>query len=172
MRLSRRRRRSATRSRSCTTSSRDRPRPAQYDVIEFICCTTAPRRSTCRRQRLVCARLPRKSKPQKLGVLAACKNIMSAERWFAAAPARGDCPPALSVARQGRHTRSTWPSQSSGATLMAHASSICQRRHDLPRNTVSTLTVTSPAPSLTSLRSSMLSTCAQVVRCHSLTSHI
>ena len=33
---------------------------------------------------------------------------MSAERWFAAAPARGDCPPALSVARQGRHTRSTW----------------------------------------------------------------
>jgi len=55
VRLSRRRRRSATCSRSCTTSSRDRPRPAQYDVIEFICCTTAPRRSTRRRQRLVCA---------------------------------------------------------------------------------------------------------------------
>jgi|LauGreSuBDMM15SN_2_FD.fasta_scaffold07040_1 hypothetical protein len=28
-------------------------------------------------------------------LLAACKNIMSAERWFAAVPARGDCPPAL-----------------------------------------------------------------------------
>jgi len=55
VRLSRRRRRSATCSRSCTTSSRDRPRPAQYDVIEFICGTTAPRRSTRRRQRLVCA---------------------------------------------------------------------------------------------------------------------
>ena len=53
MRLSRRCRRNATCSRSCTTSSRDRPRPAQYDVIEFICCTTA--QNSPQTARLVCA---------------------------------------------------------------------------------------------------------------------
>ena len=110
MRLSRRRRRSATCSRSCTTSSRDRPRPAQYDVIEFICGTTAPRRSTRRRQRLVCACL--RAAPSKVETTKArCPGGVQehhVSRALVRRRARGDCPPALSVARQGRHTRSTW----------------------------------------------------------------
>ena len=57
-------------------------------VVEFICTTRLAAAS---------ALFARGSLDEKKCsvLLAACKNIMSAERWFAAVPARGDCPPAL-----------------------------------------------------------------------------
>lgn len=87
----------------------------------------------------------RRARPQRLPAGALCGHIRSTRSFCHI---------------HASYTRHATPSRSSGATQMAHASSICRRRHDLPRNTVSTLTVTSPAPSSTSPRSSMLATCS------------
>ena len=57
-------------------------------VVEFICTTRLAAASA------LFARGSLEEKKCSV-LLAACKNIMSAEHWFAAVPARGDCPPAL-----------------------------------------------------------------------------